>query len=232
MQKSRSSSPCKPQGIYHIDVHSIVFVKLSECTSHITKRVFAVDVRFWFSLLIFGINLIFSIDAKNSQKKIITLRYEPRDTWCLGGGLTPGIGWFWHTKGVYRRFISWFSERRKFWITVKNKAIVDARWVRIYVFPTHFATSGLGLLHIHTWRGDSTIACSTVMVSYDPENGMSMVWLPVFRNYQSTPHLPPGVSGCDSDWLSWKKWKCKALTRWWAMWRRLPQCFHNALRNV
>ena len=54
---------------------------------------------------------------------------NPRDTWCLRGGLTPGIGWFFTYERRLQRLYSWSVEITTFEFVAKNVAIVDARWV-------------------------------------------------------------------------------------------------------
>lgn len=57
---------------------------------------------------------------------------EPRDAWCLKGGLTPGVGRFVsHTKGVYYALFLGLQNVGNFEFAVKNEAIVDAPWVRL-----------------------------------------------------------------------------------------------------
>ena len=56
---------------------------------------------------------------------------ESRDTWCLRGGLTPGIGWFVIYERRLQRLYSWSVEITTFEFVTKNVAIVDARWVFI-----------------------------------------------------------------------------------------------------
>ena len=74
---------------------------------------------------------------------------------------TPGIGWFVYIrKGVYQRFISWLFETTTFEFATKNEAIVGAPWVRLCASYYGIAAVLRKITHIHTTRGDSTIARS------------------------------------------------------------------------
>lgn len=67
---------------------------------------------------------------------------EPRDAWCLGGGLTTGnrlaacaarIGRFVKIRKAFTALYSWLLETTKFKDVVEIEAIVNAPWVRLCI---------------------------------------------------------------------------------------------------
>lgn len=83
---------------------------------------------------------------------------EEEESRALGGSN------FLHTKGVYQTLDSWPFETTTFEFATKDEAIVDAPWVRLCI-SVYIYHSEQEIIHIHTSRGDSTIAHSVAMVS-------------------------------------------------------------------
>ena len=73
-----------------------------------------------------------------------------------------------------------FQNVGNFEITVKNEAIVDSPWVR-YVLLTHLMRWVRIITYTYFAGWFYHCLFHSNGFSYDPENGMSKVWLPVFR---------------------------------------------------
>lgn len=89
----------------------------------------------------------------------------------LGGSL--------HTKGDNSLYFLALRNLRNFELATKEISNVSAPWVRLCIrLPS---VAWIALLHIHTLRGDSTIAHSVAMVFLRyPEERNELVWLLAF----------------------------------------------------
>lgn len=83
-----------------------------------------------------------------------------RDTWCLRGGQTPGIGRFVYIRKAFTALSSWLFETTNFKDVVEIEAIVDAPWVRLCT-SNSFYWKWVGIIAYTYFAGPFTIARST-----------------------------------------------------------------------